>query len=105
MRGPCAKTKVVCLIARPDGKFFRGENDCENPQEVCPRDPGEDYTKCKTICNQGGHAEMDALRCAEGYSLQGATAIVYGHSYACQSCQEALFGAGIKWLRVNRDSL
>ena len=43
----CAKAKVRCLIVK-GGRIFEGTNDCLNPQTTCPREPGEDYTKCKT---------------------------------------------------------
>ena len=71
-----------------------GENWCENPQTVCPRSPGEDYAKCKSVCRQEGHAEVVALRMA-GAKATNARAYIEGHTYACQSCQEALFAAGV----------
>jgi hypothetical protein len=77
-----------------------GENLCENPQPVCPREDGEDYTKCKTICRQGGHAELQALDLVGGVADSG-VAVVRGHTYACRECQEALFSAGVLWLRVD----
>lgn len=90
----CAKARVFLTLTNPDGRSWTGENWCNNPQEVCPRSPGEDYTKCKTICKQTGHAELDALRLA-GDGAEGATAILKGHTYACRECQEAMFGAGV----------
>ena len=97
--GPCAKRLVACEITATDGRVYQGENWCANPQKVCPRELGEDYTKCKTICQQEGHAELVALRLT-GDAAKGATAHLIGHTYACQECQEALFGAGVKYLRV-----
>lgn len=85
----------------PDGQTFIGENWCANPQPVCPREPGEDYTKCVTICQQEGHAESVAVRLA-GELARGGYALLRGHSYACQSCQEKLFAAGVLWLGVRR---
>lgn len=96
----CAKVTVTCTLFLRDGTQVVGTNACSNPQPVCPRAPGEDYTKCRTICDQMGHAEVQALaRCKPG-EAEGASAIVTGHTYACKDCQEALFGAGVKWLRV-----
>ena len=92
--GPCAKKEVGCVIVAPDGQRFAGANLCFNPQDVCPREPGEGYEKCRSICQQDGHAEMDALRRA-GSAAKGATAWVYGHTHACRDCQEALYGAGV----------
>jgi deoxycytidylate deaminase len=102
MTGPCAKTTVTCVITAPDGRQFIGTNaSCGNPQKVCPRSPGEGYEKCISICQQQGHAEIQAIRAA-GDHAQGAVAELRGHTYACQACQEALFAAGIKWLGVRK---
>lgn len=99
--GPCAKLEVFCKLYLSNGRSVTGTNNCRNPQEVCPRQPGEGYEKCKTICDQVGHAEQVAADAAEhlGYSLVGAEAVVFGHSYACRECQERLFGAGVTGLR------
>lgn len=99
--GPCAKTTVRCTIQSADGELFIGENWCANPQPKWPREPGEDYTKCTTICRQEGHAERVALRLA-GSKEAGGVALLRGHTYMCQSCQEALYGAGVLWLGVRR---
>ena len=97
--GPCAKQTVGCLIEAPDGQFFAGANVCANPQLMCPRAPGEGYEKCQSICHQIGHAEEVALSYA-GENARGATAWVYGHTHACRSCQEALYGAGVLTIGV-----
>ncbi|MNK79176.1 hypothetical protein D3C87_988380 [compost metagenome] len=97
--GPCAKQTVTCTIAAVTGEQFVGTNWCRNPQEKCPRLPGEGYEKCVSVCGQDGHAELDALAKA-GSSAIGATATIAGHTYACQHCQEALFAAGVLNLRV-----
>lgn len=93
--GPCAKTVVRCTIVSVRGKRYVGENWCANPQSTCPRKLGEDYTKCKTICRQPGHAEEDALRVAGGQA-RGARAYLEGITYACRSCQEQLYDAGVE---------
>jgi hypothetical protein len=97
--GPCAKTTVRCTIITPHGLRFVGENWCANPQQVCPREPGEGYDKCKSICQQAGHAEEVALQNASVLAA-GAHAYVEGHDHACRSCQVALFGAGVKALTI-----
>lgn len=97
--GPCAKQVVTCTLIAKDGERFVGRNDCANPQAVCPRVPGEGYDKCKTVCDQRGHAEEQALALS-GPKASGATAYVEGHSWACQNCQQALFGAGVKFLSI-----
>jgi pyrimidine deaminase RibD-like protein len=72
-----------------------GENDCANPQAVCPRLAGEGYEKCQTICRQGEHAEIKALRQLEGSDLRHAVAYIHGHYYICEPCGAALRDAGI----------
>jgi deoxycytidylate deaminase len=95
----CAKRTVVCVITS-SSRSVVGVNYCRNPQEVCPREPGEGYEKCKSICDQVGHAEEDALAQAKatGMELRGAVAEISGHEYACSDCQRQLYDAGIKWI-------
>ena len=95
----CAKTVVTCVLVTPDGEHITGSNWCENPQAKCPREVGEGYEKCKSICGQGNHAEKDALLKA-GDRAKGSRAYLNGHTYACQPCQEALFAAGVISLSV-----
>lgn len=101
-RGPCAKKHVVCTIVSWDGRTrVIGDNSCANPQPVCPREPGEGYEKCKSICKQLGHAEDVALQAAIPLGVaKGGHAYVEGHTYACRDCQEKLFGAGIEALSI-----
>ena len=97
--GPCVKATVKCVIVALDGQRFTGTNYCNNAQSACPRIAGEGYGKCKSICRQEGHAEIVAVALA-GESCRGATAYLTGHTYACQPCQEALFGAGVSFLSI-----
>lgn len=101
MIGPCAKAQVRCTIISPDGRPFVGTNYCLNAQPACPREPGEGYEKCASICRQVGHAEQVAYdkAAAEG-GVRGGIAYLEGHTYACQACQERLFGGGLYALRV-----
>lgn len=99
----CAKKRVICTIVTEEGERIVGENYCEAPQKVCPRLPNEDYLKCRIICKQSGHAETVALKLA-GEKAKGATAYIEGHTHACRDCQEALYGAGVKYISV-RDSI
>jgi len=97
----CAKKRVGCSIVatQADGtrRTYYGTNACANPQPVCPREPGQGYEKCKSICQQEGHAEEVALKLAAQDAV-GATAILHNHTYFCRSCQEQLFAAGVKYL-------
>lgn len=97
--GPCAKVTVTCTIISPDGQRFVGTNYCNNSQPVCPRRDGEGYEKCASICDQAGHAEQIATYLA-GANAVGAAAYLEGHTYACQACQEVLFGAGVATLSI-----
>lgn len=97
--GPCAKTVVRCTLVFPDGRRVIGQNDCGNAQAVCPREPGEGYEKCVSICQQQGHAEVMAIMAAGGLAV-GAHAFVEGNTYACRNCQETLFGAGVAALTI-----
>lgn len=102
MRGPCAKRQILCIITTQYGRRYGGENDCANPQTTCPRLPGEGYEKCKTICQQDGHAELQALAAAkeENAYLQGASAFIRGHYYICEPCGKALRDAGIGLVEI-----
>ena len=91
----CAKRHVSCYLYSSDGWLMAsGSNRCRNPQEVCPREPGEGYAKCTSICKQAGHAEEVALFNAGGYDLSGGKAVVT-HERVCDECRDALAAAGI----------
>jgi deoxycytidylate deaminase len=100
--GPCAKRHVWCEIETADERVFYGDNSCENPQAVCPREPGEGYEKCETICRQNGHAEVEAMARAReaGASLQGSTAFIGGHYYCCVACAEMMREAGVEVITI-----
>lgn len=94
-RGPCAKRRVLCIVSSIDGREVgRGENDCANPQPVCPRAPGEGYEKCQSICQQAGHAEQEAVKAA-GEAARGAIASLWGHYWMCEPCGRAIQAAGV----------
>jgi tRNA(Arg) A34 adenosine deaminase TadA len=94
VRGPCAKRQVECVITTPNGGRFIGRNDCSNPQSACPREIGEGYEKCRSICDQAGHAEIEAIKAA-GDGARNATAILRGHYWICEPCGRALREAGV----------
>lgn len=109
--GPCAKRRVTCEIHLQIGTnrllMARGENLCRNPQPMCPREAGEGYEKCKTVCQQIGHAEEVALMNLE-VAMQAArmprrgpfTAVVKGHERVCSPCQAKLEEAGVTKIEV-----
>jgi hypothetical protein len=94
MNGPCAKQTVRCVILTGDGQRFEGTNACANPQPSCPRAPGEGYEKCTSICQQRGHAEIQALAAA-GERAKNAKAFLFGHYYVCEPCAAAFKQAGV----------
>lgn len=105
MNGPCAKRVVTCRIeyVHPSGDVSSVEatNWCANPQPVCPRVPGEDYTKCRTICQQGGHAEMIAIALAKKHGIaRGAHARITGHYWMCEACGRELRDAGVRSVTI-----
>lgn len=93
----CAKKRVQCVLIARDGEVFVGENWCNSPQAVCPRDAWEGYDKCSSICKQNSHAEIEAIELAKG-KARGATAYLINHTHYCRNCQEALFKAGVESL-------
>ena len=95
----CAKKIVRCYLVKEGGHLYAGENTCDFPQQVCPRAPGEGYEKCKSVCRQQGHAEELALKAA-GKNAEGCDAWLSGIGYYCRECQEKLFAAGVKSLRI-----
>ena len=106
MTGRCAKRHVEATLVTAAGRMYTGTNACETPQTRCPREPGEGYEKCKTVCNQGAHAEIDALVAAvkaEGaYAALDADVIIYGHYYGCEHCSRTLAGVRRITIQVAR---
>lgn len=98
--GPCAKVRVRCTITTPSGEQFVGENVCQSPQDTCPREEGEGYEKCQSICRQLGHAEAVAAYLA-GDAAKGGWALLEGHTYACDPCKAALASIGVTKIVVS----
>jgi len=96
----CAKRHVVAIIEKA-GKYYVGSDWCHNPQKDCPRSPGEDYSKCKTICKQDGHAELDAIKNAKG-NTKGGIMYLIGHNHCCEPCLAAMKKANIKTVIFNK---
>lgn len=98
----CAKRTVVCVIIDKAGLVSSGSNMCSIPQSTCPREEGEGYEKCTSICDQACHAEIDALGLARlmNRNLTGATAYICGHDHVCEDCEKALAEAGVAEVKV-----
>lgn len=100
----CAKQRVKAVLVATNGRTFIGENLCANPQSVCPRDAqgfksGEGYHLCKDVCEQGGHAEEQAIALAGELAI-GSTLTVLGHTYACDNCKQIAAAAGVVRVEV-----
>ena len=96
--GRCAKQTCTAIVICPNGEWYVGYNWCASPQQECPRKDlptRVGYEMCKDICLQHSHAEVDACERA-GDSAKGATMLVLGHYYCCESCLKAMEKAGIK---------
>lgn len=91
--GPCAKRRTQAVLTATDGRVFAAENVCLNPQPVCPREPGEGYEKCRTVCQQTAHAEAQVIAMA-GPAAKGAR-MVCSHWYACAPCEALCRAAGV----------
>lgn len=81
----CAKVEVHAYLVSLDGRVYHGSNWCAAPQAECPRAPGEGYEKCKSVCGQSAHAEVNAIAAA-GDAARGATIVVDYH-YVCDACK------------------
>lgn len=94
----CAKKVVTAVLLTKDGRQYTGTNSCDHPVIDCPRVKGEGYAKCKYICRQPAHAEIDAMRQAfvNKSPLKGGIMKVCHHR-VCDDCQTAMIEAGIKW--------
>lgn len=89
----CAKVHVAAELTGRSGKKYIAFNNCDNPQETCPRAPGEGYAKCVSICQQKHHAEVGALMLAGDDARGGHMRITYTH--ACDACKVAMDAAGV----------
>lgn len=95
--GPCVKQTVRATIVAVDGERYVATNYTLNPQTECPRagmQTGQGYELCRSVCQQPGHAEVNALRIA-GDHARGGSLYIEGHTYACDSCLKAAQDAGI----------
>lgn len=98
----CAKVHVEALLMTREGAFFRGTNGCAQPQVKCPRYAGEGYAKCKSVCEQEGHAEtvaMDRARLS-GWRYGGTMFVDYKR--ICDECLEECHKHGLDVV-VSRD--
>lgn len=94
----CPRQAVYAVLVALSGKHYFGANWIENDGiTVCPRQKGEDYTKCKTECNQPFHAEMSAIwHCVDaGDDPVGGEVYITGHKGCCRGCRAGMTKEGI----------
>lgn len=89
----CAKFHTIAVLIGASGRAYVGSNLCNNPQPTCPRTPGEGYDKCKSICEQEGHAEARALAMAGEDAAGGSISV--NHWYVCDACRALCEAAGV----------
>lgn len=92
----CLKRHVVAFIITPNGKIYRGANLIQNDDiKVCPRveigaNFGERYDLCASKCQQMGHAEIMAIKHANGADLSGSKLFLWGQDRICANCKNKL---------------
>ena len=95
--GPCAKRRVTATVVDTSGTHWVAFNHTMKPQTRCPRagmSTGVGYELCRDVCQQPGHAEINAIKFA-GDKARGATLYVSGHSYVCDDCMSAARKGGV----------
>lgn len=104
----CAKHRVICILSDDSGsRVMIGENLCMNPQVTCPREEGEGYEKCETVCEQMGHAEEQALANwnSKWRDTPPTHAVIRGHERVCDNCAQILEDAGVTTLIIAEPSV
>jgi len=99
----CSKQSVHAMIVPLKGDIIYGMNKTLNYVTICPRveqnmKTGEGYHLCKDICDQGSHAEIDAITNAieNNIELLGSSLYLTGHTYCCDNCLNKMKIAKIK---------
>jgi len=102
----CQKRITVCEIYDADGKLLsRESNRCSPEGDVCCRlgviQTKDNYDK-ESSCNWI-HAEIMAINALKGGVPENA--ILYGHDFLCDNCEEALKGIGVKVIKISNKRL
>ena len=99
----CVKQPLVAMIITLDNKVVFGRNSISVNVPECPRvtegfKTGEGYHLCKEVCNQGSHAEVNAIEQAhkDSIDITDATLFLIGHTYCCSNCLNEMKLSGIK---------
>lgn len=99
----CRKRLVICEIYNEAGELLaRESNRCDPEGGKCRRigvvQGKQDYPY-ESECNWT-HAEIMAIR-ALPPDATPKSAVIYGHEFACNSCQSALSAAGVEYVETN----
>lgn len=93
----CLKQLTRCVIIRANGKRYESTNMCAvNGLSVCPRvtagcKTGEGYELCGSE-----HAEARTAALAMESADVPGEAYLFGHTWFCKDCQDALSAANVK---------
>lgn len=96
---PCLKQLTLCIIRLHNGINVAATNSCKvGDVAECPRvtagsETGTEYE----LCGPPIHAEAAAASLVPEDNV-GGTAYLYGHTWACKDCQDALTAKGVRTL-------
>lgn len=98
---PCLKQLTRCVIIRVDGRRYEATNECAvGGLDTCPRvtascPTGTGYELCGST-----HAEANAAQLAEESSDVPGEAFLYGHTWLCKPCQDALTAVNVRTFHI-----
>lgn len=100
---PCLKQQTACRIVRADGRTYEATNQCAaDGLAVCPRVTagcltGTGYELCGST-----HAEANAAKLAAESSDVPGEAYLFGHTWMCKACQEALVAVNVRTFHISK---
>lgn len=98
---PCLKQQTVCRIVRADGRTYEATNLCATDGlKVCPRvtagcPTGTGYELCGST-----HAEANCAKLAAESADVPGEAFLFGHTWLCKACQDALSAVNVRTFHV-----
>lgn len=100
---PCPKQKTMCIIIRKDSRHYMAYNECSVDGDVCPRvtagcETGTGYELCGST-----HAEANAAKLAAESSDVPGHAFLFGHTWICKACQDALTAVNVRTFHIYPD--
>ena len=97
----CLKQTTRCVIWREDGTTHESTNLCvvdglkECPRVLAKCETGEGYELCGSV-----HAEALAAEKAKATSHLEGEAWLYGHTWICKNCQDALIAVNVRTFHI-----